>query len=162
MLPIAWHLKPFITILWRSLLTFQEINARFHDRLPVPIPWELAVVIVSTIGTHFGHFFNYYGVIVVGEIPTGYDIYCNAISFTWSETWLRTHTWDVMLNSLLCAGVYVDMSYTITCYLIVLAQQNSCMHVSVAWEIENVWSPTIFWYPKVLKPYWIISFARLI
>ncbi|XP_076861555.1 prestin isoform X2 [Brachyhypopomus gauderio] len=47
------------------------VNERFKNKLPIPIPGEIIVVIVST-GVSYGlSLFENYSVAVVGEIPTG-------------------------------------------------------------------------------------------
>lgn len=53
------------------LVIGKEINRRYHDKLPIVIPWELGVVIFSTIGSYFGDLNGKYGVDIVGTIPTG-------------------------------------------------------------------------------------------
>ncbi|XP_063304221.1 prestin [Pelobates fuscus] len=54
------------------LLGAKEINDRFKKKLPVPIPMEIIVVIIST-GISFGMSLeDTYGVHVVGNIPTGF------------------------------------------------------------------------------------------
>ncbi|KAJ8262074.1 hypothetical protein GJAV_G00161890 [Gymnothorax javanicus] len=53
------------------LYAVKDLNDRFKKKLPVPIPGEIIVVIVST-GISYGmQLFESYGVEVVGNIPTG-------------------------------------------------------------------------------------------
>ncbi|KAL2102471.1 hypothetical protein ACEWY4_001639 [Coilia grayii] len=53
------------------LFVVKELNERFKKRLPVPIPGEIIVVIVST-GISYGmSLFQNYQVAVVGSIPSG-------------------------------------------------------------------------------------------
>ncbi|XP_033882328.2 prestin-like isoform X1 [Acipenser ruthenus] len=53
------------------LVGVKEINERFKKKLPVPIPGEIIVVIIST-GVSYGmKLHENYGVDVVGEIPVG-------------------------------------------------------------------------------------------
>uniref|UniRef100_A0A8C6SUQ4 Solute carrier family 26 member 5 n=1 Tax=Neogobius melanostomus TaxID=47308 RepID=A0A8C6SUQ4_9GOBI len=53
------------------LYVIKDLNERFKKRLPIPIPGEIIVVIVST-GVSYGMALsNDYHVDVVGEIPTG-------------------------------------------------------------------------------------------
>nr|AGV55623.1 sulfate transporter Ci-Slc26a alpha [Ciona intestinalis] len=53
------------------LVIGKEINQRFKKRLPFPFPWEILVVIFSTIASYFGFLNLNYGVTVVGNIPRG-------------------------------------------------------------------------------------------
>ncbi|XP_018415927.1 PREDICTED: prestin [Nanorana parkeri] len=56
------------------LLGAKEVNDRFKKKLPVPIPMEIIVVIIST-GVSTGlNLEGSYGVDVVGNIPTGFYI----------------------------------------------------------------------------------------
>lgn len=53
------------------LYAIKDVNERFKKKLPVPIPGEIIVVIVST-GVSFGMSLSSdYDVGVVGTIPTG-------------------------------------------------------------------------------------------
>lgn len=53
------------------LYAVKDVNERFKKKLPVPIPGEIIVVIVST-GVSFGmSLASDYDVGVVGKIPTG-------------------------------------------------------------------------------------------
>lgn len=53
------------------LYAIKDVNERFKKKLPVPIPGEIIVVIVST-GVSFGMSLSSdYNVGVVGTIPTG-------------------------------------------------------------------------------------------
>lgn len=50
----------------------KDLNERFKKKLPIPIPGEIIVVIVST-GVSYGLLLSEdYSVGVVGKIPTGY------------------------------------------------------------------------------------------
>uniref|UniRef100_A0A8C4F8I3 Solute carrier family 26 member 6, like 2 n=1 Tax=Dicentrarchus labrax TaxID=13489 RepID=A0A8C4F8I3_DICLA len=53
------------------LIVVKEINACYRQKLPMPIPIELIVVIAATIITHFGGLTSKYSIDVVGEIPSG-------------------------------------------------------------------------------------------
>lgn len=53
------------------LVIGKEINRRYHDKLPISIPWELGVVVFSTMASYFGYLSDNYGVAIVGHIPTG-------------------------------------------------------------------------------------------
>lgn len=53
------------------LFVIKDLNERFKKKLPVPIPGEIIVVIVST-GVSYGMSLSAdYKVDVVGDIPTG-------------------------------------------------------------------------------------------
>ncbi|XP_018535111.2 LOW QUALITY PROTEIN: sulfate transporter [Lates calcarifer] len=54
------------------LIPAKELNDRFKAKLKAPIPFELFVVIIATLASHFGHFNTDYGSGVAGDIPTGF------------------------------------------------------------------------------------------
>lgn len=54
------------------LVPAKELNDRFKSKLPAPIPFELFVVVVATVASHFGRFNERYGSEVAGAIPTGF------------------------------------------------------------------------------------------
>lgn len=54
------------------LIPTKELNDRFKSKLKAPIPFELFVVIIATLASHFGHFNAKYGSGVAGVIPTGF------------------------------------------------------------------------------------------
>ncbi|XP_043982080.1 sulfate transporter [Gambusia affinis] len=54
------------------LIPAKELNDRFKSKLKAPIPFELFVVIIATLASHFGHFNSEYGSGVAGDIPTGF------------------------------------------------------------------------------------------
>ncbi|XP_069025553.1 sulfate transporter [Embiotoca jacksoni] len=54
------------------LLPMKELNDRFKAKLKAPIPFELFVVIIATLASHFGRFNIDYGSDVAGDIPTGF------------------------------------------------------------------------------------------
>ncbi|XP_040904379.1 sulfate transporter [Toxotes jaculatrix] len=54
------------------LIPSKELNDRFKAKLKAPIPFELFVVIIATLASHFGHFNTEYGSGVAGDIPTGF------------------------------------------------------------------------------------------
>ncbi|XP_029298189.1 LOW QUALITY PROTEIN: sulfate transporter [Cottoperca gobio] len=54
------------------LLPTKELNDRFKAKLKAPIPFELFVVVIATLASHFGHFNTDYGSGVAGNIPTGF------------------------------------------------------------------------------------------
>lgn len=48
-----------------------QINQRFKDKLKIPIPIELFVVIAGTLTSHYENFHERYKIRIVGEIPAG-------------------------------------------------------------------------------------------
>ncbi|XP_068429842.1 sulfate transporter [Clinocottus analis] len=54
------------------LIPVKEINKRFKAKLKAPIPFELFVVVIATLASHFGRFNTDYGSDVSGDIPTGF------------------------------------------------------------------------------------------
>ncbi|KAK2897557.1 solute carrier family 26 member 6-like isoform X1 [Channa argus] len=55
------------------LIPVKEMNAYFKNKLVVPIPIELVVVVIGTIITHYTGIITKYGVAVVGVIPSGFQ-----------------------------------------------------------------------------------------
>uniref|UniRef100_A0A3B4UWU2 Solute carrier family 26 member 6 n=1 Tax=Seriola dumerili TaxID=41447 RepID=A0A3B4UWU2_SERDU len=53
------------------LIVVKELNACYRQKLPLPIPIELIVIIAATIITHFCGLTSKYSIDVVGEIPSG-------------------------------------------------------------------------------------------
>ncbi|XP_040919980.1 solute carrier family 26 member 6 [Toxotes jaculatrix] len=53
------------------LIVVKEINTCYRQKLPLPIPIELIVIIAATIITHFCGLRSTYSIDVVGEIPSG-------------------------------------------------------------------------------------------
>ncbi|KAF1390397.1 hypothetical protein PFLUV_G00057620 [Perca fluviatilis] len=53
------------------LIVVKEINACYRQKLPMPIPIEIVVIIAATIITHFCGLTSKYSIDVVGEIPSG-------------------------------------------------------------------------------------------
>ncbi|KAM6928798.1 solute carrier family 26 member 6 [Lycodopsis pacificus] len=53
------------------LIVVKEVNACYRQKLPLPIPIEMIVIIAATIITHFCGLTSKYNVDVVGEIPSG-------------------------------------------------------------------------------------------
>ncbi|XP_042264662.1 solute carrier family 26 member 6-like isoform X2 [Thunnus maccoyii] len=53
------------------LIIVKELNACYRQKLPMPIPIELIVIIAATIITHFCGLTSDYNIDVVGEIPSG-------------------------------------------------------------------------------------------
>ncbi|KAM9342451.1 solute carrier family 26 member 6-like [Pholidichthys leucotaenia] len=53
------------------LIVAKEINDCYRQKLPLPIPIELIVIIAATIITHFCGLTSKYFIDVVGEIPSG-------------------------------------------------------------------------------------------
>ncbi|KAM3587684.1 uncharacterized protein V6R79_011793 [Siganus canaliculatus] len=53
------------------LYGIKDLNERFKKKLPIPIPGELLVVIISTTVSYFMSLSDHYSVDVVGQIPSG-------------------------------------------------------------------------------------------
>lgn len=47
------------------------VNERYKDRLKIPVPIELIVVIVATVVSHFAELHQRFDVAIVGDVPTG-------------------------------------------------------------------------------------------
>ncbi|KAJ8394019.1 hypothetical protein AAFF_G00053630 [Aldrovandia affinis] len=54
------------------LVPTKELNDRFKAKLKAPIPFELFVVIVATLASHYGDFKERFGSEISGAIPTGF------------------------------------------------------------------------------------------
>ncbi|CAG5988661.1 unnamed protein product [Menidia menidia] len=54
------------------LIPSKELNDRFKSKLKAPIPFELFVVILAALASHFGGFHTEFGSGVAGDIPTGF------------------------------------------------------------------------------------------
>uniref|UniRef100_A0A3Q3M141 Solute carrier family 26 member 6, like 2 n=1 Tax=Mastacembelus armatus TaxID=205130 RepID=A0A3Q3M141_9TELE len=54
------------------LIVIKQVNFRFKEKLFVPIPIELILVILGTIITHYGGLIGKFGISVVGKIPSGF------------------------------------------------------------------------------------------
>ncbi|KAG9334665.1 hypothetical protein JZ751_007324 [Albula glossodonta] len=54
------------------LVPSKELNDRFKAKLKAPIPFELFVVIVATLASHYGQFNEKFGSDISGTIPTGF------------------------------------------------------------------------------------------
>ncbi|XP_076334915.1 prestin-like isoform X2 [Tachypleus tridentatus] len=54
------------------LVVFKDfINAKFREKLKIPIPIDLIVVVLGTVVSHFLSLNSNYGVPIIGSIPTG-------------------------------------------------------------------------------------------
>ncbi|XP_029458169.1 sulfate anion transporter 1 [Rhinatrema bivittatum] len=54
------------------LVTAKELGDRYKQKLKVPLPTELIVIVVATLISHFGNLNHVYGTSVSGSIPTGF------------------------------------------------------------------------------------------
>ncbi|KAM9425766.1 sulfate anion transporter 1 [Pholidichthys leucotaenia] len=54
------------------LVAGKEIQERYKDRLKIPLPTELVVVVGATLASHFGELNTKYGSTISGHIPTGF------------------------------------------------------------------------------------------
>ncbi|XP_037122301.1 solute carrier family 26 member 6-like isoform X2 [Syngnathus acus] len=53
------------------LIVIKELNQYYRQKLPLPIPIELIMIIAATIITHFCGLATKYNIDIVGEIPSG-------------------------------------------------------------------------------------------
>lgn len=61
-----------ITIVCIILLTIgREINIRYKEKLKMPIPSEVILVVIAILASHFGNFKQRFSVTVVDNVPTG-------------------------------------------------------------------------------------------
>ncbi|XP_061113282.1 solute carrier family 26 member 6-like isoform X1 [Conger conger] len=54
-----------------ALIIVKELNSAYSQKLPLPIPIELIVIIVGTLISYYTHLHKLYGIDVVGAIPSG-------------------------------------------------------------------------------------------
>ncbi|XP_043917074.1 sulfate anion transporter 1-like [Protopterus annectens] len=54
------------------LVGAKELGDRYKQKLKIPLPTELVVVVVATLVSHYANFNEVYGSSVAGEIPTGF------------------------------------------------------------------------------------------
>ncbi|XP_067382164.1 solute carrier family 26 member 6-like [Channa argus] len=74
LLPKTKPVEVIVTVLSLAvLIPIKEINVYFKNKLVVPIPIELIVVVFSTIIVHYGGLISKFGVSVVGGIPSGFQ-----------------------------------------------------------------------------------------
>ncbi|XP_026223455.1 solute carrier family 26 member 6-like [Anabas testudineus] len=52
------------------LIAIKGISAYYRQKLPLPIPVELFLIVAATLATHFGDLNSKYDIGVIGEIPT--------------------------------------------------------------------------------------------
>ncbi|XP_022255623.1 solute carrier family 26 member 10-like isoform X1 [Limulus polyphemus] len=52
-------------------LVKEQINARFRQKLKMPVPIDLIVVVISTVASYLGNFNKTFGVEIMGHVPTG-------------------------------------------------------------------------------------------
>ncbi|KAL0596729.1 Sulfate anion transporter 1, partial [Plecturocebus cupreus] len=60
------------TVCLAVLLAAKELSDRYRQRLRVPLPTELLVIVVATLVSHFGQLHKRFGSSVAGDIPTGF------------------------------------------------------------------------------------------
>ncbi len=51
------------------------VNEKFKEKMPVPIPVDLIVIITGTVVSYFVKFKDRWHVAIVGDIPLGYVIF---------------------------------------------------------------------------------------
>ncbi|XP_030050322.1 sulfate anion transporter 1 [Microcaecilia unicolor] len=54
------------------LIAAKELGDRYKQKLKLPLPTELIVIVVATLISHFGNLNQVYGTSVSGSIPTGF------------------------------------------------------------------------------------------
>ncbi|KAG8454293.1 hypothetical protein GDO86_000803 [Hymenochirus boettgeri] len=54
------------------LVAAKEIGDRYKDKIKIPLPTELVVIVVATLVSHYGNLKEMYGSAVSGVIPTGF------------------------------------------------------------------------------------------
>ncbi|XP_038626169.1 sulfate anion transporter 1 [Tachyglossus aculeatus] len=54
------------------LVTAKELTDRYKQKLKIPLPMELIVIIVATLISHYGNLNERYASSISGEIPTGF------------------------------------------------------------------------------------------
>ncbi|XP_037685115.1 sulfate anion transporter 1 isoform X2 [Choloepus didactylus] len=106
------------------LLAAKELSERCRHRLHVPLPTELAVIVVATLVSHFGRLHERFGSSVAGNIPTGFlaprapdpmlmqrvaldavalALVSSAFSVSLAEMFARSHGYSVRANQELLA-----------------------------------------------------------
>uniref|UniRef100_A0A3Q1IK67 STAS domain-containing protein n=1 Tax=Anabas testudineus TaxID=64144 RepID=A0A3Q1IK67_ANATE len=55
------------------LIAIKGISAYYRQKLPLPIPIELFLIVAATLATHFGGLNSKYDIGVVGQIPSGLE-----------------------------------------------------------------------------------------
>lgn len=61
-------------IAFSTIIPVKEINDRFKNKMKVPFPVELIVIIVATLVSHYFNFNTKYNSSVCGPIPTGFKV----------------------------------------------------------------------------------------
>lgn len=106
------------------LLAAKELSDRYRQRLRVPVPTELLVIVLATIVSHFGQLHTRFGSSVAGNIPTGFvapqvpdprlmwrvaldavslALVSSAFSISLAEMFARSHGYSVRANQELLA-----------------------------------------------------------
>lgn len=65
-------MRIFLFFLDDLLLVFLALTlVEFRDRLKMPIPTEVIIVIIAILASHFGNFKEAFAVNIVDNVPTG-------------------------------------------------------------------------------------------
>ncbi|CAH1782637.1 unnamed protein product [Owenia fusiformis] len=135
------------------VLVKECINARFKDKLKMPVPIELIVVIVGTAVSHFAKFNERFDMKIVGSIPTGIPppkappmnrmgefvgdafataIVAFAITISMAKIFAKKHDYEVDSNQELIAGGIVNgVSSFFSCYVTAASLSRSLIQDTV-------------------------------
>ncbi|XP_070824551.1 solute carrier family 26 member 6-like [Chaetodon trifascialis] len=89
------------------LILVKEINAFYRQKLPMPIPIELIVVILATVITYFCGLRSRYSINVVGEIPSGLNA-----PRTPDVTWFSKVVGDAFAVAIVGYAINISLSKT--------------------------------------------------
>jgi len=54
------------------LMIGRQLNIQFKDRLKIPIPSDVLMVVIGILASYFGNFYENFGVRTVNDVPTGF------------------------------------------------------------------------------------------
>ncbi|XP_070695314.1 solute carrier family 26 member 6 [Pempheris klunzingeri] len=140
------------------LIVVKEVNACYRQKLPMPIPIELIVIIAATIITHFCGLTSKYNIDVVGEIPSGLKapqapdatlfskvigdafavaIVCYAINISLGKTFALKHGYKVDSNQELVAlGLCNTIGSFFQCYSVSSSLSRSLVQESTGGKTQ--------------------------
>ncbi|KAK2897558.1 hypothetical protein Q8A73_013938 [Channa argus] len=165
LLPKAKPPEVVVSVVVLTVLTvFKEINSYYREKLPLPIPVELILIIVATIISHFGSLKSKYGVDVVGEIPSGLrapftpdatlftqmvgDAFAVAvvsytISISLAKTFALKHGYKVDSNQELVAlGLSNTFGGFFQCYSVTASLSRTLVQETTGGKTQMVWLVT--------------------
>lgn len=141
-----------------ALIVVKEVSACYADKLPMPIPIELVVIIVATIITHFGGLADSYNIDVVGEIPSGLQppqapdfslfsevigdaiaiaIVCYAINISLGKTFALKYGYKVDSNQeLIALGLSNSIGGCFQCYTVTSSLSRSLVQESTGGKTQ--------------------------